>query len=80
LALRKRLNASWTSADVQGLPALSDFFAMGGCPDLAAGFFTIFCRPWLAKGPLRDFLTCFEAIAFDLGWGLRVIFAMIRVY
>jgi hypothetical protein len=59
---------------------LSDFFSPRGCPDLVAGFFAIFCRPWLAKGPLRDFLARFEVVAFDLGRGLRVIFAMIRVY
>jgi hypothetical protein len=78
LALRNRLNASWTSAGVQGLGAgdlealalvktLSDFFAAGARPDLA-------------EGRLRDFWAGSAALSFDLGRGLRVIFAMIGIY
>ena len=86
--MRNRLNASWTSAGVQGLEAgdlealdfealdlealdlvktLSDFFAAGARPDLAAG-------------RLRDFWAGLGAVTFDLGRGLRVIFAMIGIY
>ena len=86
--MRNRLNASWISAGVQGLEAgdletldlealdlealdlvktLSDFFAAGARPDLAAG-------------RLRDFWAGWGAVGFDLGRGLRVIFAMMRVY
>ena len=72
-SFRKRLNASWISADVQGFAALADFFAARGCPDLAAAFF--------ADLPcLRDFLTRLRLGSFDFGGGLRVIFDMIRVY
>jgi len=81
LALRNRLNASWTSAGVQGLEAgdlealdleardlaLSDVFAAGARPDLAAG-------------RLRDFWAGLAAVSFDLGRDPRVIFAMIGIY
>jgi hypothetical protein len=46
---------------------LSDFFAAGARPDLAAG-------------RLRDFWAGLGALSFDLGRGLRVIFAMIGIY
>jgi hypothetical protein len=46
---------------------LSDFCAAGARPDLAAG------------GPL-DFWAGLGSLSFDLGRGLRVIFAMIGVY
>src|ERR1700694_2843534 len=72
LALRKRLNASRTSAGVQGLvevlrEALTGFFAPRAGPDSAAG-------------RLRDFLTRCGGVGFDFVRGLRMIFAMIRVY
>jgi hypothetical protein len=46
---------------------LSDFFAAGARPDLA-------------EGRLRDFWAGSVSLSFDLGRGLRVIFAMIGIY
>ena len=46
---------------------LCDFFAAGARPDSAAG-------------RLRDFWAGLVAVGFDLGRGLRVIFAMIGIY
>src|SRR6266436_2104239 len=80
LALRKRLKASYTSAGVQGLGALTDFFAARAGPDLAAAFFAALSRDWLAAARLRDFLAGLAAVGFDLVRGLRMIFDMIRVY
>jgi hypothetical protein len=70
LALRKRLNASWTSAGVQGLAAF-DFFAAGFGADVAAD---------LAAGRLWDFWMRLGDVGLFLGSGLRVIFAMIGIY
>src|SRR5450432_1604830 len=83
LALRNRLNASWTSAGVQGLEAL-DLEALDlEAPDLVktlSDFFAAGARPDLAEGRLRDFWAGSGSLSFDLGRGLRVIFAMIGIY
>src|SRR5450432_1803088 len=93
LALRNRLNASWTSAGVQGLEALElealDFEALYlealdlEAPDLVktlSDFFAAGARPALPAGRLREFWAGSESLSFDLGRGLRVIFAMIGIY
>jgi hypothetical protein len=64
LALRKRLNASWISAGVQGF-GLADFFATRFGPALAAFFATFFGT----DGTL-DFFALIE----------RMILAMIGIY
>ncbi len=101
--MRNRLNASWTSADVQGLEAgdleagdleagdleAPDLEARDlEAPDLEAldlvktlsDFFAAGVRPDLAAGRLRDFWARLGAVSFDSGRGLRVIFAMIGIY
>jgi hypothetical protein len=62
------------------LIALIDFFVTRACPGLVAGFFAGFSRPWLTAGRLRDFLTRRGGVGFDFVRGLRVIFAMTRIY
>jgi hypothetical protein len=98
LALRNRLNASWTSAGVQGLEA-SDLEALDlealdlealdlealdlEAPDLVktlSDFFAAGARPDLPAGRLREFWAGSGSPSFDLGRGLRVIFAMIGIY
>jgi len=81
--LRNRLNASWTSAGVQGLEAL-DLEALDlEAPDLVktlSDFFAAGARPDLPAGRLREFWAGSGSPSFDLGRGLRVIFAMIGIY
>jgi hypothetical protein len=94
LAFRKRLNASWTSAAVQGFVealdevlvdgldrVLVDFFAAGALPDFAAAFsVTLTCPGFAARRLAVAALDWAKGLAVGLRWGLRVIFGMIRVY
>jgi hypothetical protein len=77
LALRKRLNASYTSAAVQGF-VLEDFaFAGFSLEGLGlAGRFAARAGPGLATA----FLIAFAAGSLDLAPRPRVIFAMILIY
>jgi hypothetical protein len=82
LALRKRLNASWTSAGLQAFEdeALIVFLATGVGFDLAPAFLgDLFRFSLAAEGP-GELLTRLTLGDLDLVRGLRVIFAMISIY
>jgi hypothetical protein len=77
LALRKRLKASRTSAEVQGFAC---FAIVRDRPDLIAAFAADLPRFGFAAEDTLEFPARLARFDFDLGRGLRVIFGMFRVY